>query len=121
MPNAPESKHAGAPPISAESAPSAKVVTQVIQATPPRAAAVPWYRRNAFVTGLVAGCVFLGPIFAPFVLAIVLTGPVYSKSWDGQVNKWQVSTKVAVVFFSLLCTTIFVDRVIIRIFPSLPF
>ncbi|HQX53007.1 MAG TPA: hypothetical protein PLR25_24010 [Planctomycetaceae bacterium] len=60
---------------------------------------VPWYRRNLWVTVMVAGIIFVGPILALPVLVILCTGNVYNKD---EAKPWDSSTKWLVLLFSLL-------------------
>jgi hypothetical protein len=72
---------------------------------------VPWYRRNAWVTGMVAGILLLGPFLAPFVLLILFTGPVYTTGKNGTWGKWEMSTTILVGFFAILVTALWVLKV----------
>lgn len=42
---------------------------------------VPWYRKNSWLTAMVAAIFFAGPIFAIPVLRLLLTGPISFPRW----------------------------------------
>lgn len=72
----------------------------------------PWYRNNWCVTLLVGGILLMGPLVAPFVLAIVLSGPVYyARPEPGGAKTWEASTKAMVILFSVAVTALWVWKV----------
>jgi hypothetical protein len=71
----------------------------------------PWYRKNGWVTAMVAGILLLGPIMALPVLIIVLSGAVYTKGPAGVEQVWAKSTRGAVIFFAVAVTAFWLIRV----------
>jgi amino acid permease len=62
---------------------------------------------------MVAGILLLGPLLAPFILLILLTGPVYyAKGSAGELRRWQGSTNALVIFFALVVTAVWLYRVL---------
>jgi|GEM_PF-2135608 len=76
---------------------------------------VPWYRRSGWVTAMVAGILFIGPIVALPVLAILFTGQVYSK---GDSKPWDQSTRWLVLLFALVVNCIWCYQVYFSFFGS---
>ena len=69
---------------------------------------VPWYRRNGWVTAMVAGIIFIGPLLALPVFAILCTGQVYYKGGN---KPWDSSTKWLVLLFALVVNCIWCYQV----------
>lgn len=67
-----------------------------------------WYRRNGWVTAMVAGTLFVGPLLAIPVLLILCTGPVYN---GHDMEPWDISTKLLVLVFSFAVTALWILRV----------
>ena len=78
---------------------------------------VPWYRRNGWVTAMVAGILLIGPILALPVLVILSTGSVYSQRGT---KRWDASTKGLVFVFSLFVMGIWCYQAYQALFGEFP-
>lgn len=77
-------------------------------------AQTPWYRREGWVTLMVALTLFVGPLFSLPTLLILATGPVYRRRLDAesQLQQWTGRIKVVVTLFSLILTLLVVVRLL---------